>query len=100
VSTRPDISFMTIKLTRHTKNPREMHFQALKRVFRYLASLRNLAISFFLASKSGSDTTATDSLTTKSTLCGFYDTDWASLYSEKGLSISGFVFKIAGGPIS
>ncbi|OQD94305.1 hypothetical protein PENVUL_c145G09383 [Penicillium vulpinum] len=46
VSTRPDISFVVIKLARHTTNPSEAHFQALKRVFRYLTGSKYLAISF------------------------------------------------------
>ncbi|MBZ6422503.1 MAG: hypothetical protein LBE43_02335 [Staphylococcus aureus] len=64
----------------------EMHFQALKRVFRYLAGSKNLSISF--------------SPQEDPALCGYCDADWAGPHSEKGLSTSGFVFKMAGGPIS
>ncbi|KAG0154312.1 hypothetical protein PDIDSM_1692 [Penicillium digitatum] len=46
VSTRPDISFAVIKLAKHAKNPSDVHFQALKRVFRYLTGTKLLTISF------------------------------------------------------
>jgi hypothetical protein len=85
VSTRLDISFITIKLGRHAKNHGDMHFQALKRVFRYLTGSRHLSISF-----SPNEDWA---------LSGYCDADWADPYSEKGLSTSGFVLKMAGGPI-
>jgi hypothetical protein len=85
VSTRPDISFVVIKLARHAKNPGESHFQALKRVFRYLTGSKHLAISFSPG---------------KDPLHGYCDADWAGPYSEKGLSTSGFIFKMSGGAIS
>lgn len=93
VSTRPNISFVTIKLAKHIKNPGEIHFQVLKRVFRYLTSSKHLTISFFPAIQE--DLT----LTTDPVLYGFCDADQAGPYSEKGLSTSSFVFKMAGGPI-
>ncbi|KAG0155364.1 hypothetical protein PDIDSM_939 [Penicillium digitatum] len=73
VSTRPDISFAVIKLAKHAKNPSDVHFQALKRVFRYLTGTKLLTISFHPACK---------------------------MQLEKGLSTSGFLFKMAGGAIS
>lgn len=88
VSTRPDISFVVIKLAKHAKNPDSMHFQVLKRVFRYLAGTKHLTIVF----RPGDDENRH--------LIGYCDADWAGPHSEKGLSTSGFVFMMAGGPIS
>ncbi|OQD68932.1 hypothetical protein PENPOL_c002G03309 [Penicillium polonicum] len=88
VSTRPDILFVVIKLAKHAKNPDSMHFQALKRVFGYLAGTKHLAFAF----RSSNDD--------NQHLTGYCDADWAGPHSEKGLSTSGFVFMMAGGPIS
>ncbi|KAJ5478260.1 hypothetical protein N7530_003769 [Penicillium desertorum] len=62
VSTRPDLSFVTIKLARYTKNPDKVHFQVLKRVFRYLARSKNLVISFYPASNSNVGVKPVDSI--------------------------------------
>ncbi|KAJ5259382.1 hypothetical protein N7478_012363 [Penicillium angulare] len=50
------------KLARYAHNPDKVHFEAVKRVFRYLKDTKSLAISF---SKLGDP------------LCGFVDSDWA-----------------------
>ncbi|KAG0153801.1 hypothetical protein PDIDSM_1180 [Penicillium digitatum] len=84
VSTRPDISFAVIKLAKHAKNPSDVHFQALKRVFRYLTGTKLLTISFHPSMQDAA-------------VCGYCDADWAGPHSEKGLSTSGFLFKMAGG---
>lgn len=60
VSTRPDISFIVIKLAKHAMNPGYIHLQVLKRVFRYLSGTKHLSISF----APGDDA-----------LSGYYDTD-------------------------
>lgn len=85
VSTRPNISFVVIKLARYAKNPSKAHFQVLKRVFRYLAGTKNLVLSY--------------SIEGEALLSGYYNIDWAGPHSEKGLSTSGFIFKIGGGLI-
>ncbi|KAG0153774.1 hypothetical protein PDIDSM_2429 [Penicillium digitatum] len=82
VSTRPDISFAVIKLAKHAKNPSDVHFQALKRVFRYLTGTKLLTISFHPSMQDAA-------------VCGYCDADWAGPHSEKGLSTSGFLFKMA-----
>ena len=43
VATRPDITFM---LSRFLENPGELHWDAVKRVFRYLAGTKYLALTF------------------------------------------------------
>jgi hypothetical protein len=91
VSTRPDISFAVIKLAKYAKNPSDNHFQALKRVFRYLAGTKFLTISFLPEIDLNSCSMA---------VSGYCDADWAGPHSEKGLSTSGFLFKMAGGAIS
>ncbi|KAJ5124616.1 Reverse transcriptase RNA-dependent DNA polymerase [Penicillium bovifimosum] len=101
ISTRPDLSFVTIKLARHARNPGEAHFLALKRVFRYLAGTKNLTLTFFPASTTAATASSgANTHTADPALCGYCDADWAGPHSEKGLSTSGFVFMMAGGPIS
>ncbi|EKV04384.1 hypothetical protein PDIP_87550 [Penicillium digitatum Pd1] len=68
-------------------NPSDVHFQALKRVFRYLTGTKLLTISFYPSMQDAA-------------VCGYCDADWAGPHSEKGLSTSGFLFKMAGGAIS
>jgi len=46
VATRPDIAFAVSTLSRFLENPGEAHWQAVKRVFRYLAGTRNHALTY------------------------------------------------------
>ncbi|KAJ9490931.1 hypothetical protein VN97_g2331 [Penicillium thymicola] len=80
VSTRPDISFVVIKLAKHAKNPGSTHFQALKKVFRYLVGSKHLSIAFSPAHQEPA---------CQGHLIGYCDADWAGPHSEKGLSTSG-----------
>jgi len=46
VATRPDISFTVSTLSQFLENPGEAHWEAVKRVFRYLAGMRDLALTY------------------------------------------------------
>lgn len=85
ISTRPDITFATTKLARYARNPGELHFTAVNRVFHYLAGTSAYGI-LYLYNGDG--------------LIGYCDADWAGPQSEEAKSTSGYVFKLAGGPIS
>lgn len=89
VSTRPDISYAVIKLARFATNPGLQHQTAIKRVFRYLSATKNLCIHFAVADE-----------TRGISLVGYTDADWAGPHSEAAKSPSGYVFMIAGGPVS
>ncbi|XP_048502967.1 secreted RxLR effector protein 161-like [Beta vulgaris subsp. vulgaris] len=83
-STRPDIAFAIGKLSRYTSNPSMEHWQALRRVLRYL----NKTIHFSLTFKGD-----------PSVLEGYLDGSWIS-NKEDYSSTSGWVFLLGGGAIS
>lgn len=82
---RPDIAFAVNTLARHLKKPKACHWEAAKRVLRYLKGTRDLGITYH-ASDDGSPT-------------GYSDSDWATDPTDRK-STSGYVFMYAGGAIS
>ena len=46
VATRPDIAFSVSVLSRFLENPGEAHWEAVKRIFRYLAGTRDHALTY------------------------------------------------------
>ena len=52
VATRPDISYAVSTLSQFLENPGETHWEAVKRVFRYLAGTRGHALTYGERSKS------------------------------------------------
>ena len=46
IRTRPDIAFLISKLATYSNNPTDIHWQVLKRVFRYLTSTRTRGIQY------------------------------------------------------
>ena len=84
-TTRPDIMFATTILSRFLDSPGPPHWEAAKQVLRYLGTTRNLGIVF---RRSGNPE-----------LLGYTDADFANDVSTRK-SVSGFVFLLAGGPIS
>ena len=85
VRTRPDIAFPMGKLATYSNNPTDVHWQALKRVFRYLAGTRTRGIQY-----GGADNME---------LSGYTDADWAGDH-DSAKSTSGYVFTLNGGAIS
>ena len=83
VATRPDITHAVSALSRFLDNPGSIHWEAVKRVFRYLAGTRTLALTY------GAE---------RHDLTGYTDADGAS--EEHRHAISGFTFIIDGGAIS
>ena len=81
-STRPDIAYAVGTLARFCSKPNQSHWTAAKCVLRYLKGTSNFGILF-----RGNDTSAP---------VGYSDADWA----EDRNSISGYIFCIAGGPVS
>ncbi|KAI5957891.1 hypothetical protein KGF54_000002 [Candida jiufengensis] len=80
---RFDISFIVGLLSRHFQNPEERHFKAAKHVLRYLKGTKSYAL--FYNNKDG--------------LQVYTDADWGSTSRDKK-SISGYLVKLAGAPIS
>jgi len=82
---RIDIIFAIIKLARFTSNPSNIHFTAVKRVFKYLKGTKDYGITYY---KNGSRF-----------ISGYYDADYAGdLVSAK--STTGYIILLAGGIIS
>lgn len=82
--TRPDISYTVGVLTRFMSNPTMAHWLAAKSLLRYLAATTDYGITY----------TSTDLQ-----LHGYCDADFAA-DPDTRRSITGFVFKLAGGAIS
>ena len=82
LGTRPDISYAVTTLSQFMQNPGRPHWEAAKRVFRYLKGTREEWLTF--GEEEG--------------ILGYTDADWAS--SEHRHSISGYTFLVDGGAIS
>ena len=83
IATHPDISFAISTLSQFLENPGEGHWEAAKRVFRYLAGTRGHALTY------GGE---------KQDLTGYTDADGAS--QDHRRAISGHAFFIDGGTVS
>ena len=84
-NTRPDIQYAVSQLSRFMHNPGTKHWQAVKRVFRYLKGTLSLAM-FYGAS-------------VQSCLHAFTDSDWAGCYDTR-VSIGGNCFFLGSSCIS
>ena len=83
VATRPDIAFSVSLLAQFMDNPGKTHWEAVKRVFRYLLGTKNWELTYG---------------TTDDGLKGYTDADGSS--QEHRHAISGYVFLVNGGAIS
>ena len=83
VATRPDITFAVSALSQFLGNPGIAHWEAVKRVFRYLASTKAFELTY------GSEWQGLE---------GFTDADGAT--QEHHRAISGYAFLLDGGAIS
>lgn len=88
VGTRPDTAFAITKLGQFANNPGPVHWNALKRLLRYLKSTSHYSITY-----SGSSSNCT------ATLSGMADSDFAA-DTDDCKSISGYAFLLAGAAIS
>uniref|UniRef100_A0AAV1VAR2 Reverse transcriptase Ty1/copia-type domain-containing protein n=1 Tax=Peronospora matthiolae TaxID=2874970 RepID=A0AAV1VAR2_9STRA len=85
VATRPDLAAAVGSLSQFSSDPCPTHWQALKRVLRYLQATPNHGLEF--TREEGSR------------ICGYTDADWAGDI-ESRRSTSGYVFMMSGGCIS
>ena len=81
--TRPDIAYAVGMLARFSSKPNRSHWTAAKRVLRYLKGTNDLGILY--KGDSG--------------MQGYSDADWAGDTDDRK-STSGYMFLIAGGPVS
>ncbi|GMG39212.1 unnamed protein product [Aspergillus oryzae] len=85
VGTRPDLAAAVGVLSQFAADPCPTHWQALKRVFRYIQGTKTHGIEFYAANEEG--------------LQGYSDADWAGDV-ETRRSTSGYAFMMNGGCIS
>jgi Reverse transcriptase (RNA-dependent DNA polymerase)/gag-polypeptide of LTR copia-type/GAG-pre-integrase domain len=83
MGTRPDIAFATSTVAQFSNNPGWTHWEAVKRIFRYLLGTKKLELVY------GGD---------RRGLVGYVDADGAS--QDHRRAISGYVFMIDGGAVS
>lgn len=83
MGTRPDIAFATSTVAQFSGNPGWTHWEAVKRIYRYLKGTRDLVLTY------GGDNRG---------LVGYVDADGAS--QEHRRAISGYVFMVDGGAVS
>jgi Reverse transcriptase (RNA-dependent DNA polymerase) len=85
VCTRPDIAFVVGMLGRYQTDPGMDHWKAAKKVLRYLQGTKNYMLTF----------RKSDNLE----VIGYSDSDFSGCVDSKK-STSGYIFMLAGGPIS
>jgi hypothetical protein len=90
VGTRPDISFVITKLGQFANNPGPLHWNALKRLLRYLKSTAHYSITYHNRNASSAD---------QAILSGMADSDFAS-DQDDCKSVSGYAFVLAHGALS
>ena len=83
MGTRPDIAFATSTVAQFSENPGWVHWEAVKRIFKYLLGTKKLELTY------GGDQRG---------LVGYVDADGAS--QEHRRAISGYVFMVDGGAVS
>lgn len=83
IVSRPDIAFAVSKAAKFVENPGKQHWNAVKRIFRYLRGTQEMVISY----KRGN-----------CLLTGYTDADWGSEPSDRK-STTGYVFVLNNGPV-
>ncbi|UYV60693.1 hypothetical protein LAZ67_1001943 [Cordylochernes scorpioides] len=78
VNTRPDIAYITSKLSQYSRQPKQMHWTAIKRVMRYLRGTIDLGVKFERG-KTG-------------ILKSYTDASWTTTHDGK--SYGGYVLKL------
>lgn len=84
LQTRPDIAFAVSTVSQFAQNPNTSHYNAVKRIFRYLAGSTDLGVTYG---------------TTDQGLIGYTDADWGGCRDTRK-STGAYLFLLYGGPIS
>ena len=91
ISSRPDIAHATSIICRFNANPQMKHFNAAKRIFKYLAGTKGKTL--LMNGKRNQIISSAEPI-----LQAWTDSDWAGDHSDRK-SISGFVIKLNNCPI-
>lgn len=84
-ATRPDIMYAVSLISRFMERPKEAHWQAAKRILRYVKGTKRFGILYNVSEHSD--------------LVGYTDSDWAGSVDDRK-STSGYVFHMGSGAIS
>eukprot|EP00253_Pinus_taeda_P018932 PITA_18932 len=84
-ATRPDIMYAVSLISRFMERPKEAHWQAVKRILRYVKGTKMFGILYNVSEHSH--------------LVGYTDSDWAGSVDDRK-STSGYVFHMGSGAIS
>jgi hypothetical protein len=112
VTCRPDISFPVIKLSQYSKNPAQIHYEAVIQIFRYLNTTIEDGITYWrpkphpdlkhlpfpTVSHDNYDVSARDDHDQPNNMYAAVDSDWAGDTSHRK-SVTGMVIRLAGGTI-
>jgi hypothetical protein len=93
---RPDICRAACLLAEHNSKPTKKCWSALIHLLKYLKSTRHLGLHYL---RRGTNTNA-DANSTTTTTTGYTDSDWGGPHTDARRSVSGYVFTLAGAPIS
>jgi len=85
LATRPDLAYAISMVSRFSNNPGVAHWQAVKRILRYLKGTKHMKLRF---SNKGSDS-----------IVGYSDADWAGDWEDRR-STTSYLFMSQGGAIS
>ena len=85
MSTRPDILYVVVLLSKYNQNPGPQHIDAVRRIFKYIVGTLDVGIKY---RKDGS-----------SSLLAYSDSDYAGAVDGRK-STAGYVLMLAGGPVS
>jgi hypothetical protein len=85
VSTRPDIASAVGLLSRFLENPGRTHYEAAKRLLRYVSKTRNMGLMFYSHGVIE--------------VAGYCDSDWGGCPDTRR-STTGYVFKLGGAAIT
>jgi hypothetical protein len=100
--TRPDIAFAVNQAAKFTHEPTELHWQAVKRIFRYVRGTLHFGVEYGNCTKGLDHLDYTvqipDFSGSVTDFSGFADSSYAMAFDAK--SVTGFVFLYNGGPIS
>jgi len=89
ICTRPDLGFAVGRLSQHCENPLKCHWNAVKRVYRYVKGTQDMGIVYDAKSADSSDIP----------IIGYSDSDWAGC-NDSRKSTEAYVFLLTGGAIS
>lgn len=93
LGTRPDISHSVNEVSRYLENPGEIHWNAVKRIIRYLAETKILCLNY-----KSNNQQLNGKLIANIRITAYSDSDWAGDLDDRK-STSGYVIKLNGNTV-